>query len=158
MPIDLSNLSAEDITATTAAVEAARKAREEQERREAEERQRQQEEEQVHQVVTMRREAEARKAEAERRDRLAQEKVAWEAAAAEDMETIALDKIGLIRRAWSPLFLPLDGNMEPSDESYVDEAEGSGSEEGSKDEDENVEEDEDEGGANKMNVDQTLRD
>jgi hypothetical protein len=31
--------------------------------------------------------------------------------------------------------------MEPSDESYIDEAEGSGSEEGSEDENEDVEED-----------------
>jgi hypothetical protein len=69
-----------------------------------------------------------------------------------------LDEIGLIRWAWSPLFLPLDRNTEPSDESYVDEAEGSSSEEGSEDEDENVEEDEDEEEANEMDVDQTLRD
>jgi hypothetical protein len=37
MPIDFSNLSAEDIAAATAAVEAARRAHEERERREAEE-------------------------------------------------------------------------------------------------------------------------
>jgi hypothetical protein len=37
MPIDLSNLSAEDIAAATAAVEAARRAHEERERREVEE-------------------------------------------------------------------------------------------------------------------------
>jgi hypothetical protein len=43
MPIDLSKLSAEDITTTTAAMEAARRAHEEGERREAEEWQRWQE-------------------------------------------------------------------------------------------------------------------
>jgi hypothetical protein len=37
MPIDLSNLSAEDIAAATAAVEAARRAHEEREHQEAEE-------------------------------------------------------------------------------------------------------------------------
>jgi hypothetical protein len=37
MPIDLSNLSAEDITAATTAMEAARRAREERECQEAEE-------------------------------------------------------------------------------------------------------------------------
>jgi hypothetical protein len=39
--------------------------------------------------------------------------------------------VELIRCARTPLFLPSDENMEPSDESYVDEAKGSGSEEGS---------------------------
>jgi hypothetical protein len=35
-------------------------------------------------------------------------------------ETIALDEVvGLIRRARTPLFLPLDKNTEPSDESYL---------------------------------------
>jgi hypothetical protein len=56
----------------------------------------------------------------------------------------------------TPLFLPSDTNTEPSDESYIDEAEGSGSKEGS--EDENMEEDEDEEEADEMDVDQTLRD
>jgi hypothetical protein len=66
------------------------------------------------------------------------------------METVALDEVvGLIRWARTPLFLPSDENTEPSDESYVDEAEGSGSEEGV---DEDVEE------ANEMDMDQTLRD
>jgi hypothetical protein len=80
-------------------------------------------------------------------------------------ETIALDEVvGLIRWAWAPLFLPSDGNTDPSDESYVDDAEGSGSEEGSEDENEDVEEGEDEDvnedveEADKMDVDQTLRD
>jgi hypothetical protein len=90
MPIDFSNLSAEDIAAATAAVEAARRAREERECREAEERWMQQEEERVRQEAAMWREAEerkeaaARKAAAERRDHLAQQKVAREAAAAEE--------------------------------------------------------------------------
>jgi hypothetical protein len=61
MPIDLSNLSAEDITAATTAVEAARRAREERECREAEDRQRWQEEEQACQEVTAQKEAEERK-------------------------------------------------------------------------------------------------
>jgi hypothetical protein len=76
-------------------------------------------------------------------------------------ETVALDEVvGLIRRAWTPLFLPLDENMEPSDDLYVDEAEDSSSEEGSKDENEDVEEGEDEDvdEADEMDVDQTLRD
>jgi hypothetical protein len=65
---------------------------------------------------------------------------------------------GLIRRAWTPLFLPSDENMEPSDESYVSEAKGSGSssEESSADENVDVEEDVEE--ADEMDVDQTLRD
>jgi hypothetical protein len=46
MPIDLSNLSAEDITAATTAVEAIRRACEERERREVEEQRKWQEEEQ----------------------------------------------------------------------------------------------------------------
>jgi hypothetical protein len=33
--------------------------------------------------------------------------------------------VGLIRQAWTPLFLLSDKNTEPSDESYVDEAKGS---------------------------------
>jgi hypothetical protein len=81
MPIDLSNLSAEDIAA---AMEAARRAHEERECREAEERQRRQEEEQARQEATAWREEEAWKAEAEQRDRLAREKAAWEAAAVEE--------------------------------------------------------------------------
>jgi hypothetical protein len=61
------------------------------------------------------------------------------------METIALDEVvGLIRQAWTALFLPLDKNTEPSDESYVNEAKGSSSEEGSEDKNKDVEEDEDE--------------
>jgi hypothetical protein len=72
-------------------------------------------------------------------------------------ETVASDEVvGLIRRAQTPLFLPLDENTEPSDESYIDEAEGSSSEEGSGDE--NVEEDEVEEEANEMDIDQTFRD
>jgi hypothetical protein len=82
MPIDLSNLSAEDIAAATAAIEAARRAREERERREVEEQRKWQEEECAHQEATAWREAEewkevvAQKAEAEWRDRLAREKAA----------------------------------------------------------------------------------
>jgi hypothetical protein len=45
MPIDLSNLSAEDVAAATAAVEAARRAHEEKECREVEERRKWQKEE-----------------------------------------------------------------------------------------------------------------
>jgi hypothetical protein len=67
MPIDLSNLSAEDIAAATAAVEAARGACEERECREAEERRKWQEEERAHQEATMQREAEERKAAAARK-------------------------------------------------------------------------------------------
>jgi hypothetical protein len=65
--------------------------------------------------------------------------------------------VGLIRRAQTPLFLPSDENTEPSNESYVDEAKGSGSgsEESSADENADVEEDVEE--ANEMDVDQTLR-
>jgi hypothetical protein len=81
------------------------------------------------------------------------------------METIASDEVvGLIRWAQTPLFLPLDENTEPSDESYIDEAEGSGNEEGSEDENKDVEEDEDEyvdedvEEANRIDIDQTLRD
>jgi membrane protein involved in colicin uptake len=90
MPIDLSNLSAEDIAAATAAVEAARRAHEEKERWEVEEQRKRQEEERARQEAIMRREAEqrkeaaARKAEAERRDCLAQEKAAREEAVAEE--------------------------------------------------------------------------
>jgi hypothetical protein len=62
----------------------------------------------------------------------------------------------------TPLFLPSDENTEPSDESYVDEAKGSGSgsEESSADENADVEEDVDEDveEADEMDVDQTLRD
>jgi hypothetical protein len=66
---------------------------------------------------------------------------------------------GLIRRARTPLFLPSDENTEPSNESYVDEAKGSGSEESSADENADVEEDVDEDAeeADEMDVDQTLR-
>jgi hypothetical protein len=66
--------------------------------------------------------------------------------------------VELTRRARTPLFLPSDENTEPSDESFVDEAKGSGSnseegsEEGSTDEEEDVEE------ADEMDIDQTLRD
>jgi hypothetical protein len=69
-------------------------------------------------------------------------------AAAVDTETIALDEVGLIRWAWTPLFLLSDENTEPSDESYVDEAKGSGSEESS--DDKNVAEDETEEEADEM--------
>jgi hypothetical protein len=68
--------------------------------------------------------------------------------------------VELIRWAQTPLFLPSDENMEPSDESYIDEAKGSGSEEGSEegsaDENADVEEDVDED--DEMDIDQTLRD
>jgi hypothetical protein len=68
--------------------------------------------------------------------------------------------VGLIRWAWTPLFLLSDENTEPSNESYVGEAKGSGSEESSKDVEENMEEEEeeDEEEADEMDVDQTLRD
>jgi hypothetical protein len=72
--------------------------------------------------------------------------------------------VGLIRQARTPLFLPSDENTEPSDESYVDEAKGSSSKEGSEDVEENVREDVDEDveedveEADEMDVDQTLRD
>jgi nitric oxide reductase activation protein len=68
--------------------------------------------------------------------------------------------VGLIRQARTPLFLPSDKNTEPSDESYVDEAKGSGSgneessAEGNEDTEENAEEEEED----EMDVDQTLRD
>jgi hypothetical protein len=94
MPIDFSNLSAEDIAAATTTVEAARWAHEERERREVEERRKWQEEERARQEATMRREAEqrkeaaARKVEAERRDHLAREKAAREAAAAEEQRQL----------------------------------------------------------------------
>jgi hypothetical protein len=90
MPIDFSNLSADDTAAATTAVEAARRASEESVCREAEERRKRQEEEWACQEATMWREAEqwkeaaVWKAEAEQRDHLAREKVAWEAAAAEE--------------------------------------------------------------------------
>jgi hypothetical protein len=68
--------------------------------------------------------------------------------------------VGLIRWTRTPLFLLSDENTEPNDESYVDEAKGSGSEEsseeGSEDVEENVREDVEE--ADEMDVDQTLRD
>jgi hypothetical protein len=70
-----------------------------------------------------------------------------------DSEMVA----GLVRRARTPLFLLSAENTEPSDESYVDEAKGSGSgskessAEGSEDVEENVEEDDE------MDIDQTLR-
>jgi hypothetical protein len=94
MPIDFSDLSADDITAATAGVEAARRAREEREHREAEEWRKRQEEEWAHQEATMRREAEqrkevaAQKARAERRDHLAREKAAQEAAAVEEQRQL----------------------------------------------------------------------
>jgi hypothetical protein len=78
------------------------------------------------------------------------------AGAAVYTETVGLDKVGLIRQAQTPLFLPLDTNTELSDELYVDEAEGSSSKAGS--EDENREEDKDKEEANEMDVDLTLRD
>jgi hypothetical protein len=103
MPIDLSNLSAEDIAAATAAVEAARRAHEERECREVEERRKRQEEEHARQEVTARREAEERqeaaawKAEAEQRDCLAREKAAREVAAAaeEQRQSLATGLSGL---------------------------------------------------------------
>jgi hypothetical protein len=101
MPIDFSNLSAEDIAAATAAVEAARRAHEEKERWEAEEWQKRQEEERARQEAIMQREAEqrkegaARKVEVERRDRLAREKAAREAAAAKMAATVTTGLSGL---------------------------------------------------------------
>jgi hypothetical protein len=102
MPIDFSNLSAEDIAAATAAVEAARRDCEERECREAEEWQKRQEEEWAHQEVIMRREAEerkevvAQKAEAEWRDCLAREKAAWEAVVVEEQwQSLAMGLSGL---------------------------------------------------------------
>jgi hypothetical protein len=86
MPIDLSNLSAEDV----AAMEAARRACEEREHREVDDWQRQQEEEHAPQEVTARREAEERKeaavwqVEAERMEHLARDKAEREAAAVEE--------------------------------------------------------------------------
>jgi hypothetical protein len=88
MPINFSNLSAEDIAAATAAVEAARRACEEKVCQEAEEWARQE--------AIMQREAEqwkeaaARKAEAEWRDRLAREK-----AVAETVATVTTGLSGL---------------------------------------------------------------
>jgi hypothetical protein len=61
MPINLSNLSAKDIAATTPAVESARRACEERECQEVEDRKRCKEEECAHQEVTAWREAEAQK-------------------------------------------------------------------------------------------------
>jgi hypothetical protein len=108
MPIDLSNLSADDIAAATA-VKAAREAREERERREVEERRKWQEEERACQEATMRREAEerkvavAQKAEAERRDRLAREKAAWEeAAGGTEVVPLVVADVEWVR---TPLFL-----------------------------------------------------
>jgi dTMP kinase len=102
MPIDLSNLSAEDVAAATAAVEAARRAREERECREAEERRKRPEEERARQEATARREAEerkeaaAQKAEAKRRDCLAREKAAQEAVEAEEQwQSLATGLSGL---------------------------------------------------------------
>jgi hypothetical protein len=72
--------------------------------------------------------------------------------------------VGLIRPARTPLFLPSDENTEASDESYVDEAKGSGSgneessAEGNKDTEESVREDVEEDVEDEMDVDQTLRD
>jgi hypothetical protein len=73
--------------------------------------------------------------------------------------------VGLIRWARTPLFLPSDGNTEPSDESYITEAKGNGSgkessTEGSEDMEENVREDveEEEEEADEMDIDLTLRD
>jgi hypothetical protein len=100
--IDLSKLSAEDVAATTVAVEAARRAREERELQAEEERRKQQEEEQARQEAIMWREVEewkvavARKAEAERRDHLALEKVARKAAVAEEQwQSLATGLSGL---------------------------------------------------------------
>jgi hypothetical protein len=82
MPINLSNLSAEDAATT------ARRAHEERERREVEEWQKRQEEERkevvAQKVEEEQQEAAARKAEAEQWDRLAQEKAAQEVATAEE--------------------------------------------------------------------------
>jgi hypothetical protein len=98
MPINLSNLSAEDI----AAVEAARRAHEERECQVAEERRKRHEEERACQEATMWREAierkgvVVRKAEAEQRDHLAREKAAQEAVAAEEQsQSLAAGLSGL---------------------------------------------------------------
>jgi hypothetical protein len=75
--------------------------------------------------------------------------------AARYTETVDVELVaGLIRWAQTPLFLLSDENTEPSDESYIDEAKGSGSgnKEGSTESREDVEEDEE------MDIDQTLRD
>jgi erythromycin esterase-like protein len=144
MPIDLSNLSAEDIAAATAAVEAARKAHEERERREAEKQQRQQGEERVCQAATARREAEARKAEAERRYCLAREKAAREAAVAEEQRH-------LLATGLSGLKLTI-----PAPSSIVRTASGSSTQ--SKGKRKAMEEDEDKEEADEMDIDQTLRD
>jgi hypothetical protein len=76
--------------------------------------------------------------------------------------------VGLIRWARTPLFLLSDENTEPSYESYIDEAKGSGSgneessAESNEDTEENVredvEEDVEEEEEEEMDVDQTLRD
>jgi flagellar biosynthesis GTPase FlhF len=102
MPIDLSNLSADDIATATTAVKAAREAREERERREVEEQRKRQEEEHAHQEATMRREVEerkaaaARKAEAEQRDCLAREKAAREEVVVEEQrQSLATGLSGL---------------------------------------------------------------
>jgi hypothetical protein len=100
MPIDFSNLSADDIAAATTAIEAARRACEEREHREAEEQQKRQEEERARQEATVQREAEeqkeaaARKAEAEWRDHLAREKATREAAAAEKQRQLLAMALG----------------------------------------------------------------
>jgi hypothetical protein len=122
--------------------------------------------------------AEARENRRAVRDLLQRLVRAAEGASSRQTETVPVTAVGnaeagpseaaveLIRRAQTPLFLPSDENMEPSDESYVDEAKGSssgseeGSEEGSADENADVEEDVDEDveEADEMDVDQTLRD
>jgi membrane protein involved in colicin uptake len=115
-PIDLSNLSAEDITAATAAMEATRRAREDRERREAEEWRRWQEEEwkeaAAQKEVEEQKEVAARKAEAERRDHLAQEKAAREAVMEEEQ--------------WQSLSKGLSGlTLTPAPSSIVHTASGS---------------------------------
>jgi hypothetical protein len=72
--------------------------------------------------------------------------------------------VGLIRQARTPLFLLSDENTEPSNESYIDEAKGSGSgneessAEGDEDTEESAREDVEEDVEDEMDVDQTLRD
>jgi hypothetical protein len=137
MPINLSNLSAEDIAAAAAAVEAARRAYEERSNR-----------------------AEGGSG-AESRGRV-ETVPATAVGNAEAGPSEAA--VGLIRQARTPLFLLSDENTEPSDESYVDEAKGSGneesSEEGSEDMEEDVDEDveEDAEEADEIDINQTLRD
>jgi hypothetical protein len=94
MPINLSNLSAEDVTTTAAAMEAARRAHDKRERQEAKDQRRWQEEEQACQEAPAQREAEERKeaeartAEAEQRECLAQDKAVQEVVVVEEQRQL----------------------------------------------------------------------